>query len=123
MEAALAALAAHAVDAIRKGYNILIRPTGRSDRIPPIPALLATAAVHQHLVKKGLRTRRGPGGRDRLRRARCTTSRCSPVTARRRSTLPRARDAGPADPAPGAPATGRPKGRAEQLRQGDRQGL
>ena len=60
MEAALASLAAHAVDAIRKGRNILIL----SDRavaadMLPIPALLATAAVHEHLVKKGLRTSTG----------------------------------------------------------------
>ncbi len=60
MEAALASLAAHAVDAIRKGRNILIL-SDRSvaqDRLP-IPALLATAAVHEHLVKKGLRTSTG----------------------------------------------------------------
>src|SRR5574337_347730 len=60
MEAALASLAAHAEDAIRQGYNILIL----SDRcvaesLLPIPALLATAAVHEHLVKRGLRTSTG----------------------------------------------------------------
>ena len=60
MEAALASLAAHAEDAIHQGYNILIL----SDRMVgadmlPIPALLATAAVHEHLVKKGLRTSTG----------------------------------------------------------------
>ena len=60
MEAALASLAAHAEDAIRQGRNILIL----SDRSVsaeqlPIPALLATAAVHEHLVKKGLRTSAG----------------------------------------------------------------
>ena len=60
MEAALASLAAHAEDAIRQGYNILIL----SDRkvaatALPIPALLATAAVHEHLVKEGLRTSTG----------------------------------------------------------------
>ncbi len=60
MEAALASLAAHAVDAIRQGYNILIlsdRSVSANDL--PIPALLATAAVHEHLVKKGLRTSTG----------------------------------------------------------------
>src|SRR6185295_1998660 len=39
------------------GYNIIIlsdRQTG-ADRIP-IPALLATAAVHHHLIRKSLRT-------------------------------------------------------------------
>ena len=60
MEAALASLAAHAEDAITQGYNVLIL----SDRNVakdslPIPALLATAAVHEHLVKKGLRTSAG----------------------------------------------------------------
>jgi glutamate synthase domain-containing protein 2/glutamate synthase domain-containing protein 3 len=60
MEAALASLAAHAEDAIHQGYNILIL----SDRtvgpdMLPIPALLATAAVHEHLVKKGMRTSTG----------------------------------------------------------------
>ena len=60
MEAALASLAAHAEDAITQRYNVLIL----SDRnvakdALPIPALLATAAVHEHLVKKGLRTSAG----------------------------------------------------------------
>ncbi|MCC7039445.1 MAG: glutamate synthase subunit alpha [Burkholderiales bacterium] len=60
MEAALASLAAHAEDAIRQGYNIVVL-SDRSvdpDRLP-IPALLATAAVHEHLVKEGLRTSTG----------------------------------------------------------------
>ncbi|HVF65032.1 MAG TPA: glutamate synthase-related protein [Casimicrobiaceae bacterium] len=60
MEAALASLAAHAEDAIGKGRNILIltdRSVSREQL--PIPALLATAAVHEHLVKKGMRTRTG----------------------------------------------------------------
>ena len=42
---------------MRGGYNIIIlsdRMMG-PDRIP-IPALLATAAVHHHLIRKGLRT-------------------------------------------------------------------
>jgi glutamate synthase domain-containing protein 2/glutamate synthase domain-containing protein 1/glutamate synthase domain-containing protein 3 len=60
MEAALASLAAHAEDAIEQGYNIIIL----SDRSVsaeqlPIPALLATGAVHEHLVKKGMRTSAG----------------------------------------------------------------
>jgi glutamate synthase domain-containing protein 2/glutamate synthase domain-containing protein 1/glutamate synthase domain-containing protein 3 len=60
MEAALASLAAHAEDAIHQGYNIIIL----SDRcvsadMLPIPSLLATAAVHEHLVEKGLRTSTG----------------------------------------------------------------
>jgi len=60
MEAALASLAAHAEDAIRQGRNILIlSDRGVSAEQLPIPALLATAAVHEHLVKKGLRTSAG----------------------------------------------------------------
>jgi glutamate synthase domain-containing protein 2/glutamate synthase domain-containing protein 1/glutamate synthase domain-containing protein 3 len=60
MEAALASLAAHAEDAIRQGRNILIlSDRGVSVDHLPIPALLATAAVHEHLVKKGVRTMAG----------------------------------------------------------------
>jgi len=60
MEAALASLAAHAEDAIRQGRNILIlSDRGVSNERLAIPALLATAAVHEHLVKKGMRTRTG----------------------------------------------------------------
>ncbi|MEO8537649.1 MAG: glutamate synthase central domain-containing protein, partial [Betaproteobacteria bacterium] len=60
MEAALASLAAHAEDAIHQGFNILILSDRgvAADRLP-IPALLATAAVHEHLVKQGLRTSAG----------------------------------------------------------------
>ncbi|HET6263775.1 MAG TPA: glutamate synthase large subunit, partial [Usitatibacter sp.] len=60
MEPALAQLCADAEDAVRKDTNIVIL-TDREisvDRIP-IPALLATAAVHHHLVRAGLRTRCG----------------------------------------------------------------
>ena len=60
MEAALASLCAHAEDAIRLGFNILIvSDRNVSADLMPMPALLATAAVHQHLVKKGLRTSAG----------------------------------------------------------------
>ncbi len=60
MEAALASLSAEAEDAVRLGYNILIVSDRRvSAELLPIPALLATAAVHQHLVRKGLRTSTG----------------------------------------------------------------
>ena len=60
IEARLASLCAQATDAIRQGHNILIvsdRGANR-DRVA-IPALLATSAVHQHLVTKGLRTSTG----------------------------------------------------------------
>jgi glutamate synthase (NADPH) large chain len=60
VEAKLASLCAEAVDAIKSGKNILIV----SDRAitatqVAIPALLALSAVHQHLVKEGLRTTAG----------------------------------------------------------------
>jgi glutamate synthase (NADPH/NADH) large chain len=60
MEPALAQLCADAEDAVRKGTNIIIL-TDRdvSATLLPIPALLATAAVHHHLVRAGLRTRSG----------------------------------------------------------------
>ncbi|WP_270174978.1 glutamate synthase-related protein [Diaphorobacter sp. ED-3] len=60
VEAKLASLCAQAVDEIKGGANILII----SDRnISPtqvaIPALLALSAIHQHLVREGLRTTAG----------------------------------------------------------------
>jgi glutamate synthase (NADPH) large chain len=57
MEEALSRLCERAETAVHGGYNIIIlsdRTLG-PDRIP-IPALLATAAVHHHLIRKGLRT-------------------------------------------------------------------
>ncbi|HMN20672.1 MAG TPA: glutamate synthase-related protein [Ottowia sp.] len=60
VEARLASLCAQAVDAIRGGHNVLIlsdRGVGR-ERVA-IPALLALSAVHQHLVRSGLRTSAG----------------------------------------------------------------
>ncbi|MEY4420435.1 MAG: hypothetical protein RLZZ498_1031, partial [Pseudomonadota bacterium] len=60
VEAKLASLCAEAVDAIKGGHNILII----SDRaVSPtqvaIPAVLALSAIHQHLVREGLRTTAG----------------------------------------------------------------
>ena len=60
MEGALRALCGKAERAVRDGYNILIlsdRPVD-ADNIP-IPALLATSAVHHHLIRHGLRTDSG----------------------------------------------------------------
>ncbi|MCA0399271.1 MAG: glutamate synthase large subunit [Proteobacteria bacterium] len=57
MEAAVKLLCDRAEAAVHGGYNIIIlsdRMVG-PDRIP-VPALLATAAVHHHLIRKGLRT-------------------------------------------------------------------
>ncbi|MBC7435986.1 MAG: glutamate synthase subunit alpha [Bdellovibrionales bacterium] len=60
VEAKLASLCAESVDAIKTGKNILII----SDRAisatqVAIPALLALSAIHQHLVREGLRTTAG----------------------------------------------------------------
>ena len=60
VEAKLASLCAESVDAIKSGKNILII----SDRAinvtqVAIPALLALSAIHQHLVRAGLRTTAG----------------------------------------------------------------
>jgi len=60
VEAKLASLCAEAVDAIRGGHNILIitdRRVGKDS--VAIPALLALSAIHQHLVREGLRTTAG----------------------------------------------------------------
>jgi glutamate synthase (NADPH/NADH) large chain len=60
MEAAVNAICAAAEKAVRDGFSIIIlsdRATG-PDRIP-IPSLLATSAVHHHLIRKGLRTSAG----------------------------------------------------------------
>ncbi len=60
VEAKLASLCAEAVDAINSGKNILIvSDRGISATQVAIPALLALSAIHQHLVKEGLRTTAG----------------------------------------------------------------
>ena len=60
VEAKLASLCAEAVDAIQSGHNILIITDRRMDRAHiAIPALLALSAIHQHLVRAGLRTTAG----------------------------------------------------------------
>jgi len=60
LEAAIDRICREATDAVIDGDNILIL----SDRLVsaeriPIPALLATAAVHHHLIRRGLRTSTG----------------------------------------------------------------
>jgi glutamate synthase (NADPH/NADH) large chain len=60
MAVALGELCHAAEQAVRDGFNILIlsdRPVD-ADNIP-IPALLATSAVHHHLIRQGLRTDSG----------------------------------------------------------------
>ena len=60
IEARIASLCAEAVDAVRTGHNILIVSDRKMDAANvAIPALLATSAIHQHLVGKGLRTTTG----------------------------------------------------------------
>ncbi|MBL8385888.1 MAG: glutamate synthase subunit alpha [Burkholderiales bacterium] len=60
IEARLASLCAEAVDALKTGHNILIVSDRAVDAARvPIPALLATSAIHHHLVRKGLRTTTG----------------------------------------------------------------
>jgi len=60
VEAKLASLCAETVDAIKTGHNILIVTDRAMDREHvAIPALLALSAIHQHLVREGLRTTAG----------------------------------------------------------------
>lgn len=57
MRQALAELCAKAEEAARSDYNVLILSDRGVDAThTPIPALLAVAAVHNHLIKKVLRT-------------------------------------------------------------------
>ena len=60
VEAKLASMCAESVDAIKSGHNIVIISDRRMDRDHvAIPAVLALSAVHQHLVREGLRTTAG----------------------------------------------------------------
>ena len=60
MEAALQALCERAETAVQKGNNILILSDREMDAEHiAIPALLATSAVHHHLIRAGLRTEVG----------------------------------------------------------------
>jgi glutamate synthase (NADPH/NADH) large chain/glutamate synthase (ferredoxin) len=60
VEAKLASLCAEAVDAIKGGKNILIiSDRGVNASKVAIPAVLALSAIHQHLVREGLRTSAG----------------------------------------------------------------
>ena len=60
VEAKLASLCAEAVDAIKSGSNILIiSDKALTATQIAIPALLALSAIHQHLVRDGLRTAAG----------------------------------------------------------------
>jgi len=60
MEAALKDICGQAQEAVEDGYNILIlSDRGVDADHVAIPALLATSAVHHHLVRAGLRTESG----------------------------------------------------------------
>ncbi len=60
VEARLASLCAEAEDHVHRGSSILIVSDRRVDaEHVAIPVLLATSAIHHHLVTKGLRTRVG----------------------------------------------------------------
>jgi glutamate synthase (NADPH) large chain len=60
VEARIASLCAEAEDAVKSGFTILIVSDRKMDaENVAIPALLATSAIHQHLVKKGMRTSTG----------------------------------------------------------------
>lgn len=60
LEVALDQLCVAASQAIEEGYNILIlSDRGINAEFAPIPALLATGAVHHHLIREKTRTRCG----------------------------------------------------------------
>ncbi|MEE2745515.1 MAG: glutamate synthase large subunit [Pseudomonadota bacterium] len=60
MEQALESLCKDAKNAVCDGYNILILSDRTiSEEYIAIPALLATSAVHHHLIREGLRTESG----------------------------------------------------------------
>ena len=60
MESAISSLCELAEKTVREGTTILVlSDRSVSEKCIPIPALLATSAVHHHLVKSGLRTSTG----------------------------------------------------------------
>ncbi len=60
LRAALDELCARASQAIAEGTTIVVlSDRGHDDTMAPIPSLLATAAVHHHLIREGTRTRCG----------------------------------------------------------------
>ena len=57
MQASLEKVKTEVSQAIADGYQVIILSTrGVSEHLAPIPTLLATSAVHQHLIKEGTRT-------------------------------------------------------------------
>jgi len=60
LKAALDRLCRYAVDAVEDGFEVLVLQDRAIDsEHAPIPSLLATAAVHHHLIRKGLRGKVG----------------------------------------------------------------
>ena len=60
IEACLASMCSNAADAVVSGYNILLITDRHIDaERMAIPALLATSAIHLHLIRAGLRTKTG----------------------------------------------------------------
>jgi glutamate synthase domain-containing protein 2/glutamate synthase domain-containing protein 1/glutamate synthase domain-containing protein 3 len=60
LKAALDELCRRASAAVEQGVSILVlSDRGAGERDAPIPSLLATAAVHHHLIREGTRTRCG----------------------------------------------------------------
>jgi glutamate synthase domain-containing protein 2/glutamate synthase domain-containing protein 1/glutamate synthase domain-containing protein 3 len=60
LDEAMADLCRRAAQAAEEGASILIlSDRGVDEHLAPIPALLATAGVHHHLIRQGLRTRCG----------------------------------------------------------------
>src|SRR3546814_19242269 len=60
IEACIAGLCSNAADAVRSGYNILLITDRKVDReTVAIPALLATSALHLHLLRSRLRSNTG----------------------------------------------------------------
>ena len=57
MKNALEKVKQEASKAVEEGYEVIILSTrGVNEKLAPIPTLLATSAVHQHLIKEGTRT-------------------------------------------------------------------
>jgi glutamate synthase (NADPH) large chain len=60
LKKALGRICRHAVDAVLDDYQIiLLSDRGVDSNHAPVPSLLAVSAVHQHLIRKGLRAKVG----------------------------------------------------------------
>ena len=121
MGKALDKLCKRAEEAVRAGENIIIlsdRATG-PDRVP-IPSLLATSAVHHHLIRCGLADLGRPRGRDRRGARGASIRDACRLWRRGDQSLSRLRDhrGDAARARRGAHA----RGSGQALHQGDRQG-